>query len=937
MVIRFGDFELDQGRFELRKRGEVVPVQRRVLETIFYLAMRAGRLVTREELANGPWAGTVVGDAAIARAIKEARAALGDTGEAPRTIATVRGVGFRFDAQVEEVRSNEVAPPVVAHPGARAFAGRERELADLELAWSEACGGDGNLVLVAGGPGIGKSTLVEHFCERVSLRDGEVHWGRCLEAQGTPPHWPWPELLRSYAERHGSLRLKSLAQGDLAEIASVAPALSRRIVVPPSEIAEGPYSAFRALDAVARFFRRAAEQNPLALVLEDIHLADGAALDLLEHLQRSLAESRLLIVATCRSLEARERRQLRALLEGTLPHGRTLELGGLTKGDVSRWFEHAGGAADALELTERVTRTTDGHPLLIANLIRALPSGFGAAELEQALARELCIPENLSASIRKQIECFEPDVIELLRTASVLGEEVWLPVLAELRQCPPSELGPPLDRALRGGILERRESGRLRFTHALVRDHLYGELDSARRLELHVAAAAAFSRRFDDHPELVVEAAHHAMAASPMVKVEETVELLVKAADWARKRLAFGLAAEHLQWALQVVDLGGPAPRRRAELLLLFAQSLHLAGRVEEAVRAYHELYEIGDANDDGEHMALALLGDHEIRQEAATVDSLFHAKLGRVMSRPWQPNFLFARLRAVQAVTTPFSEPEHIRMEWFAEASRIVSAAGEPSARMGILQAASRMEFLNRFTEPERLLPLPDELVVLARRLGAADTLVQATIWRASFQLTLGRGAEFLADVADIQAVSSRLRQPQWQYFPRLMESSRSLLGGNLVAAERLAREAVAVGAASVGILVHSLLTVQLLAIGLEADGAKRTLLLNEALESGRVVTRHVPGFEVMATMIATLETKLGISEAGEAILRTWSAQWAAQTFKNDSHTLLRLALLSNVAASRTRRGCDSPPSSTGAPRAIARRWFFCRKLRRPGRALAG
>jgi DNA-binding winged helix-turn-helix (wHTH) protein len=895
MVIRFGDFELDDDRLELRRSGQVVPVQRRVFETIFYLAARAGRVVTREELVTGPWRGMDVGDAAIARAVKEARAALGDRATAPSTIVTVRGVGFRFEAEVNTAAGASAVDESQAN--GRAFAGRERELAELERAWHEAQSGRGNLVFVAGSPGIGKSTLVERFFQRVRERGGEVHVGRCFEAQGTPPHWPWPELLGSYVERHGSSRVKELAPGDLAELVSIAPALAKRIDAASSGLAEGPYSAFRALDAVARFWRRASERGPLALVLEDLHLAEGAALDLLEHLLRSISSSMLLVVATGRAVEARQRKQLRALLEGAVLHTRTLELAGLTKRDVSRWFHSAGAVDDANELTERVTRATDGHPLLIANLLRALPPEFDAADLDQALARGLFIPDNLSASIRAELERLESEALAFVRTASVLGEEPWLPVIAELMQCASGKLGPALDRALRAGILERHDSGRLRFTHALVRDHLYGSLEPSRRLELHAAAAAALSARLQDHPELIVEAAHHAVAASPGANVEGTIALLVKAATWARRRLAFGLAAEHLRWALQTLDLGGPAPRLRAELLLQFAQSLHLAGRAEDAVRAYHELYELGEANDFDDVLAAGIFGDYDIRLEAVLVDPRFHARLAGAVSRPRPRDAVYARLKAIQAAVTPFSESEQVRMGWFQEACDIVPADGEPQARLAILRAGSRLDILNKYAEPERLLPLSDELVSLARSLGAADTLVHATVWRAVFVLAMGRGAEFLDEVRSLQEVAHRLRQPQWHYFPRLLQSSAASLAGDLTNSERLAREAADIGRTSVGILTHSLLAVQLLALAQEADGEKRGSLLKDALAEGHVVNRHVPNFEVMSIMVAMLETNLGDSQAGDRILRSWQEQWVARTFRSDTHTLFKLSLLTNVA----------------------------------------
>jgi DNA-binding winged helix-turn-helix (wHTH) protein len=856
MVIRFGEFELDEARFELRRRGETVPVQRRVLETILYLATRAGRLVTREELANGPWRGTVVGNSAIARAIKEARAALGDTGETPNLIVTVRGAGFRFEG---EVRGSEVGarPPVRASGrSSRAFTGREPELAELCLAWAEAERGQGSLVLVTGQPGIGKSSLLERFAEQTGAGGGDVHFGRCLEAQGTPPYWPWPELLQSYADRHGAWRIKSLAKDDLAELVSIAPVLARRVGAPATELTEGPYSGFRVLDAVARVCRSASQRRPLALVLEDAHLAEDSALDVIEHLYRSITDSRILLLVTARATEARERAKLRALLDGASLHARTLELRGLNKTDVSRWFEGAGAAADAHDLAERVTRVTDGHPLLIANLLRSLPPGFGAADLEQALARTLFIPENVSSSIRAELERLDPDVLELARTASVLGEEPWLPVLADLSERAPAALAPVIDRALLAGILERREAGRLRFRHALIREISYRGLTSERRLALHAAAASAIQARLESHPELIVEAAHHAMAASPCVEVNETVDLLVRAADWARRRLAFALASEHLRWALQTLDLGAPAPRRRAELLLKLAQSLHLAGRTEDAVRTYHELYEIGEANGYRDYQAEALLGGYDIRREGIIADATFQRRLNDRLADWGGRGKSYARLLATKAVVTPFLEHQGSRERWVEDALRLGRESGDSSARLAALHAASRVEFLD---DARRAIGLAEEFKELAAKSGALDRMLDAAMWRADCLLRLGRGAEFEQEALELERLGRRLDRAHFAYVPALYRCLRRYLAGDVAAALAEARRAWSLGLPCVGILADSLLAGQLCLLAIELDGREREDVLRETVERVDHVLSHLPGFEMIRILSAWPRFEMG------------------------------------------------------------------------------
>jgi DNA-binding winged helix-turn-helix (wHTH) protein len=102
-IFSFGEFEADEDRFELRRRGRGVRVQRLILETIFYFLRSGGKLITKRELARATRPGARVSDAAVARAIMLARRALMD--HAGEVIVTVHGVGYRFDSDVREVES----------------------------------------------------------------------------------------------------------------------------------------------------------------------------------------------------------------------------------------------------------------------------------------------------------------------------------------------------------------------------------------------------------------------------------------------------------------------------------------------------------------------------------------------------------------------------------------------------------------------------------------------------------------------------------------------------------------------------------------------------------------------------------------------------------------------------------------------------------------
>lgn len=108
MLFRFGPFELDALRFELRKNGGVVAVQPQVLSLLLFLIANRHRLVTKDEIVGGVWHGRILSDSAISSRVKSARQAIGDDGHAQRVIRTIHGRGFRFVAEVDK------ATPAVA-------------------------------------------------------------------------------------------------------------------------------------------------------------------------------------------------------------------------------------------------------------------------------------------------------------------------------------------------------------------------------------------------------------------------------------------------------------------------------------------------------------------------------------------------------------------------------------------------------------------------------------------------------------------------------------------------------------------------------------------------------------------------------------------------------------------------------------------------------
>jgi DNA-binding winged helix-turn-helix (wHTH) protein len=182
MLYRFGAFELDDQLFQVRHAGAPVALQPRVFDLLLFLLRKRSVVVTRAELLADVWGGTVVTKDAVAQAVMALRKALGDDGELPRFIETVRARGYRFVAPV--TTSATIAPP---SSGAGVLTGVGAKLAKL-VHHIERGGG---VVLVTGEPGVGRTRFVGELGDRVPA----AIVVRCA-APGAPHLWLVKEVLR---------------------------------------------------------------------------------------------------------------------------------------------------------------------------------------------------------------------------------------------------------------------------------------------------------------------------------------------------------------------------------------------------------------------------------------------------------------------------------------------------------------------------------------------------------------------------------------------------------------------------------------------------------------------------------------------------------------------------------------------------------------------
>jgi DNA-binding SARP family transcriptional activator len=352
--------------------------------------------------------------------------------------------------------------------------GRDRELAALDAALERAVAGHVELLLVEGEAGIGKSRLLETWAVAAEATGVRVLRARCDELERTLPLQPLADALDAWLRSLGTpsavLGLLGPEQPLVAPLLRSAPPAGQPAAIDP---VGGQAALFAALLAV---FERLAGRAPVALLLDDLHLADRATLAWLHFAVRRGAAARLLIVGAVRPEES-----------VPLPQARRLALGPL---DLVA-AELVVGPARAAELHAR----SGGHPLFMVELA-AVGDGM--------------LPTSLRDAIAARCQRAGPEATTTLHTAALLGSIVDLDLLATvLKRSALEQLGHLEEGARRGLLVE--DSSRFSFRHELVREALAADIGAARRVFIHREAARALAARADAEP---LEVAYHARQGS---------------------------------------------------------------------------------------------------------------------------------------------------------------------------------------------------------------------------------------------------------------------------------------------------------------------------------------------------------------------------------------------------------------------------------------
>ena len=848
---------------------------------------------------------------------------------------------------VDAAREQRVALPLaLREPRADAFVGRVREIEAVEVAWALASSGRGQLAMVYGEPGIGKSALVGLMAARLAARGALVLAGRC-DADAAAPYQPLREAIapllaagdRGDAGRAG-LRLG--ADGELAgRLAALFPELAG-VDAPATPADAGPRASvdpqtarLQLFEAVTELVLCAALEQATVLVLEDLHWADPSTLLLVRHLARRCAPARLLIVGTHRDTELRGHGAFAPMLEALAvdPGFTEVRLGGLSESELAELLArhgHASGAGagsrDAAApdtaagasgrdggtgratLARRLHRATAGNPLFVQQALAymsltAAADGSGGASAalgEIALAP----PPGVREAIDRRLAGVGERTREVLSVAAVVGVEFELELV---QACSGEEdaLG-AIEQALRAGLLAELspDGERLAFVHELVRDALYTRLSRARRARMHervgeaLEALGAGEAGEGADPGRTAALAEHFAAAARPAATAKAVAYARAATGQALAALAFDEAALVAERGLRSCALARrPDQAGRCALNLLLAEARLLGRDIEGCKRAALSAGE--DARALGSPAALAraaTLGSHlnTFGVPSPALQELSEDALAAVEDDDVAAALVLAGM-ADHVACSQGDGPAAERLS--ADALARARRCGDDGALARALFVHA--EVLGWSPRVRERLALASELLLLAERRGDPQALANARHVSALARLECGDVRAFDAEVARIERLRARIDYWYTDMFCSLWRGMRALVDGRLDDVEPAAGELLAHAQHEPNVL--NLYLGQI--IWLRREQGRLTELRPLALDAIKA-NPHLTGFRCA---LALLHSELGELDEAAAQLQLLAADGFA-ALPRDATFTLSLALLAEVAA----RVGDAPSART-------------------------
>jgi class 3 adenylate cyclase len=478
------------------------------------------------------------------------------------------------------------------------FVGRGDELADVRRARAGAWDGRGQVVAVVGEAGVGKSRFVWELVREAEGQGWRVLETGCLSYGRSAPYLPMVELLRTWfgIQEHDEA---DAARGKVRSVLDAALADDAAALLALLELSE-PDRAWAALDpptrrrrtveAVKRLVLRAAQAQPLLLVVEDLHWVDSETQSVLDALVDALPASPMLLLVNFRP-------EYRHAWGGKTYYQqvRLDPLGGRTAGELLDALLGTGGGLEPLK--RELLARTDGNPFFLEESVRALTES-GALEGPAGDRRYtrasagIDIPPTVQAVLAARIDRLPPEDKRVLQCAAVVGLDVPLALMEAIADMTPAALRTALGRLQAAEFLYEAQlfpDVSYTFKHALTHEVAYAGLLTAQRRELHGRIATAMARTADESrlAEQAERLSYHALRGEQWQTAFTSARRAAARSAW----LCADHDAEHLYErafeAISRVDGGRDRDAADIDLRLEMRTVLWRLGRVERMTQLF--------------------------------------------------------------------------------------------------------------------------------------------------------------------------------------------------------------------------------------------------------------------------------------------------------------------------------------------------------------
>ncbi|MGH7893718.1 MAG: ATP-binding protein [Candidatus Binatia bacterium] len=702
-------------------------------------------------------------------------------------------------------------PPRLTTTPTVAMVGRTVEQSVLARAWARVKDGGCHVVLLSGEPGIGKTRLATEAARAAHADGAIVLFGSCDEDVGLP-YRPFVEALRHYVAHAPDDVLAAHVRTHKGELVRLVPELGERVTdLPKPQVAEAETERYLLFEACVGLLAGASKQEPVVLILDDLHWAGTPELLLVKHLVRSPMALRVLVIGTYRDTDLTRTHPFTPVLADLRREANVerLALRGLDDAAVVALVTAAAGhelTSAGVALAHAIHDETEGSPFFISEILRNLVESGAVFQKDGQWRFEgdvaaLGIPEGVKEVIGRRLARLSEATNKVLGLAAVIGRQFDVGLLARIADASEDGILDALDEAIAAALVAEVPGSpdHFTFSHALIRTTLYEELNSARRARLHRRVGEALEALTRGTPGARInELAHHWLNATQAADAGKAVTYARQAGDQAFAGLAFEEAAAHYGRALAVLE---PHERDtevlRCDLLLALGSARRGAGNAayrDALVPAADLARRLGDA----QRLGLAAIGMSRpggFTANANVVDEKLLALYEEASAAlGTHDSILRARVLASLAGELLYASQHERRHALAREAVAIARRVGD-AAGLGEVIAAQLVTTNHPSTLAERS-QLSAELEALATTLGSPEVRFHAAVHRAGTLLEAGDGAGVERCVAKLEECAAELRQPFYAWWAKIARAMLAIMRG-APDAELLALRACEIGMA--------------------------------------------------------------------------------------------------------------------------------------------